>query len=270
MHPGRMGGYASASAACRTGRYRIKGSTMKPTLFISDLHLDASRPAITELFLRFLRERAARADTLYILGDFFEAWIGDDAVPPDHPVLAGLRQLTYAGLPVRVMRGNRDFLLGDTFEEITGARLLDDPGIITLGDEQVLLMHGDLLCTDDVEYQRFRAMVHDPRWRADFLSRPVPERLELARQARQESATRNSSLAESDEEIMDVNQDAVVRTMRDHGVYRLIHGHTHRPDIHHFRLDDAPATRIVLGDWYEQGSVLEYRDGRYDLQTLPL
>lgn len=243
---------------------------MKPVLFISDLHLDPSRPAITELFLHFLRERAAESEELYILGDFFEAWIGDDAVPADHPVLAGLRQLTDAGLPIYMMRGNRDFLLGPAFEEATGTKLLSDPTVIELSGEPVLLMHGDLLCTDDVKYQQFRAMVNDPRWQAGFLAKTVEERLQLAKQARQESTTRNSNLAETTESIMDVNQDTVMKTMREHGVRRLIHGHTHRPNIHHFTLDNAPASRIVLGDWYEQGSVLEYRDGRYDLQTLPL
>ncbi|MEX0731657.1 MAG: UDP-2,3-diacylglucosamine diphosphatase [Aquisalimonadaceae bacterium] len=243
---------------------------MKPVLFISDLHLDADRPAIVELFFRFLRERAATAEALYILGDFFEAWIGDDAVPPEHPVLAGLRQLTATGLPVYVMRGNRDFLLGPAFEQVTGTQLLADPTIIRLNDEPVLLMHGDLLCTDDVEYQQFRAMVNDPQWQTGFLAKTVEQRMTLARQARQESATRNSALAQTAEQIMDVNQHTVARTMREHGVRRLIHGHTHRPNIHHFTLDDAPATRIVLGDWYAQGSVLEYRDGQYDLQTLPL
>lgn len=243
---------------------------MKPVLFISDLHLDPSRPAITELFLHFLRERASTADSLYILGDFFEAWIGDDAVPAGHPVLAGLRQLTSAGLPIYIMRGNRDFLLGQDFEQATGTKLLADPTVIELNGEAVLLMHGDLLCTDDKEYQQFRAMVHDSRWQKDFLGKSIEERLLMARQARQESTTRNSNLAESTETIMDVNQDAVMQAMREHGVRRLIHGHTHRPNIHNFTLNNAPASRIVLGDWYEQGSVLDYQDGRYDLQVLPL
>lgn len=243
---------------------------MKPVLFISDMHLDPSRPAIAALFLEFLRRRASQAERLYMLGDIFEAWIGDDAVPPDHPVLAGLRNLTDSGVPVYVMRGNRDFLLGRDFAEVTGTTLLDDPTVIELGGEPVLLMHGDLLCTDDVEYQQFRAMVNDPNWQAGFLAKTVDERIELAKQARQESSSRNRMLAEGDAGIMDVNQDEVESTMRRHNTLRLIHGHTHRPDIHHFRLDGQAAVRIVLGDWYDQGSVLEYRDGRYDLQTIPV
>ena len=243
---------------------------MKPVLFISDLHLDPGRPAITELFLRFLQERASQADALYILGDFFEAWIGDDAVPDDHPILVSLKYLSSSGVALYVMRGNRDFLLGRGFEEATGSTLLPDPTTVELGGEPALLMHGDLLCTDDVEYQQFRAMVNDPRWQEGFLSKSIGERMAMAKQARKESMARNIELAGSRETIMDVNQGAVERTMRDHGVRRLIHGHTHRPDIHHFQLDGNPAVRIVMGDWYEQGSVLEYRDGEYDLQTIPV
>lgn len=242
---------------------------MKPVLFISDLHLDNERPEIVHLFLRFLQERATQAEALYILGDFFEAWIGDDAVPEDHPVIAALRAFTATGVPLYVMRGNRDFLLGERFEEMTGARLLPDPTVITLGNEPVLLMHGDSLCIDDTEYQQFRAMVHNPQWQAMFLAKSIEERLQMARQARQESTSRNSQLMESQESIMDVNQGAVEQTMREHGVQRLIHGHTHRPNVHALTVDGQPATRIVLGDWYDQGSVLEYRDGSYDLQDIP-
>ncbi len=242
---------------------------MKPVLFISDLHLDTSRPEIVRLFLAFLQQRATQAEALYILGDFFEAWIGDDAVQDDHPVIAALRAFTATGVPLYVMRGNRDFLLGERFEQLTGAQLLPDPTVITLGDEPVLLMHGDSLCIDDAEYQQFRAMVHNPEWQAIFLSKSIDERMEIARQARQESTARNSQLMEARESIMDVNQGAVEQAMRDHAVRRLIHGHTHRPAVHQLTVDDQPATRIVLGDWYDQGSVLEYRDGRYELQDIP-
>ncbi|MCK8517334.1 UDP-2,3-diacylglucosamine diphosphatase [Methylonatrum kenyense] len=242
---------------------------MKPTLFLSDMHLDPSRPQITQLFIRYLLEQGRLAREVYLLGDIFEAWIGDDAVPADHPVLAAIRQLSDSGVPVFVMRGNRDFLLGADFAEATGTTLLDDPTVIELDGEKVLLMHGDLLCTDDVEYQQFRAMVNDPQWQAGFLAKSIDERLAMAKQARDQSASRNSQLAAGREQIMDVNPQAVVETMRKHGVHRLIHGHTHRPDIHHFRIDGKPAIRIVLGDWFDQGSVLEVMDGRYDLQTLP-
>ncbi len=244
---------------------------MKPVLFISDLHLDPGRPAITRLFLDFLQDTACHAEALYILGDFFEAWIGDDAVPADHPVLAALRRFTSeSGVPLRIMRGNRDFLLGERFTAQTGATLLPDPTVIELGGERVLLMHGDLLCTDDHAYQQFRAMVNDPAWQQQFLAKSVEERAAMARQARQESTARNTMLAETADEIMDVNQGAVEQTMREHGVLRLVHGHTHRPNVHTFPLDGTTATRIVLGDWYEQGSVLEFLHGRWNLRSLPL
>ncbi|WP_290652383.1 UDP-2,3-diacylglucosamine diphosphatase [Aquisalimonas sp.] len=243
---------------------------MRPTVFIADLHLDERRPQIVQLFLRFLRETAGRADALYILGDLFEAWIGDDAAPPDHPVLASMRAFSATGTPLYVMHGNRDFLLGSQFAEITGAQLLDDPTVTRLGDEPVLLTHGDLLCTDDHEYQQFRAMVRDPDWQKVFLARPVEERIAMAKEARDESTSRNSALAETSDTIMDVNGDAVVKAMREHGVHRIIHGHTHRPNTHTFELDGRPATRIVLGDWYDQGSVLWYQEGDYELKHLPL
>ena len=241
--------------------------TDKPVLFISDLHLDESRPAVTRLFLDFLQQRAARAEALYILGDFFEAWIGDDAVPPGHPVIAALRALTASGVPLYVMRGNRDFLLGSRFEEITGAKLLADPTVIDLDGTPTLLMHGDSLCTDDREYQQFRAMVHNPPWQAQFLAKSIPERIAMAKQARQESMSRNSTLAE---EIMDVNQEAVRATLEEHGVRRLIHGHTHRPAVHKLETRDGEAERIVLGDWYDQGSVLRCQGGECELLELPL
>ena len=239
----------------------------KPILFISDLHLDESRPAVTRLFFRFLRERAARAEALYILGDFFEAWIGDDAVPPDHPVIAALRALTDSGVPLYVMRGNRDFLLGERFAQMTGAMLLADPTVIDLQGIPTLLMHGDSLCTDDAEYQQFRAMVHNPQWQAQFLAKAIPERIAMAKQARQESMSRNSALAE---EIMDVNDDAVRAAMEKQGVRRLIHGHTHRPKVHNLETRDGKAQRIVLGDWYDQGSLLRCEDGECELMELPL
>ena len=243
---------------------------MLPTVFIADLHLDERRPQIVQLFLQFLRENAGQVDALYILGDLFEAWIGDDAIAPDHPVLAGLRNFSATGTPLYVMRGNRDFLLGERFAELTGAVMLDDPTVIQLNDEPLLLMHGDLLCTDDHEYQQFRAMVNDQRWQQEFLARPVQERIELAKEARAESSSRNQALADTPNDIMDVNTEAVTRTMREHGADRLIHGHTHRPNLHQFELDGRDALRIVLGDWFEQGSMLRYQDGEFELMELSL
>jgi UDP-2,3-diacylglucosamine hydrolase len=225
------------------------------TLFISDLHLSAERPEIIALFERFLDERARRAAALYILGDLFEYWIGDEAVaqPEYRPVIEALKRCTEHGLPVFVMHGNRDFLLGAGFTRATGCRLLPDPTVIDLYDEKVLIMHGDTLCTDDVDYQRFRRMVRDPDWIAQFIAKPLAERIHMAQGMRE---TSKAATAAKRPEIMDVNPDAVEAVMRAHGVRHLIHGHTHRPARHALTLDGESARRTVLGDWYEQGSVL--------------
>lgn len=225
------------------------------TLFISDLHLSTERPAINALFLDFLRTRAARAEALYILGDLFEYWIGDDvATQPEYqPLLAGLRALTQAGVPVFVMHGNRDFLVAQGFEQQTGCQLLPDPTVISLYGENTLLMHGDTLCTDDVAYLKFRLMVRNPDWVKMFLSKTITERVAIVRDYREISKT---ATAAKKPEIMDVNQVAVETILRQHGVRHLIHGHTHRPAQHRFELDGAPVRRTVLGDWYDQGSVL--------------
>jgi len=242
-----------------------------PVLFISDLHLDPARPEIIRLFLAFLADEASRAQALYILGDLFEAWIGDDAVEPDHPVVTGLRGLAGAGIPLRIMRGNRDFLLGERFERLTDCTLLPDPSVVQIDGEPVMLMHGDSLCIDDADYQRFRAMVRDPQWQREFLSKTVEERIAYAKQARAESTSRNAMLNDSpDDYLMDVNAGAVETAMREHGVRRLIHGHTHRPDVHDITVDGDPARRIVLGDWYDQGSVLRVNGGEYVLSVLPV
>ena len=229
---------------------------MPPTLFISDLHLDDSRPQIIEEFLRFLGGSAHGANALYILGDLFETWIGDD----DDSALvarvaAALADLRAHGVPIYFMHGNRDFLLGAEYAKRSGMALLQDPTVIELDGERTLLMHGDTLCTDDIEYQRFRTLVHDPAWQAQFLAKPLVDRREFAAQARGESRRQT---AMKPAEIMDVNAAAVESAMRAHGVRRLIHGHTHRPATHRFELDGTIAERIVLGDWYEQSSVLKY------------
>lgn len=235
-------------------------------LFISDLHLDPSRPAITDLFLRFLQEQHGQAQALYILGDLYEAWIGDDAVPDDEPTLVALREFS-ATTPTYFMHGNRDFLIGERFAAVTGIELLPDPTVIDLFGTPTLLMHGDSLCTDDHQYQQFRQMVRNPAWQQGFLAMPIPQRLALAKQARSESGERNQSI---DDYLMDVNQQAVEEEMRRHGVQQLIHGHTHRPAVHAFALGGRQHSRIVLGDWYEQGSVLWARPEGLDLQGLPL
>ncbi len=223
-------------------------------LFVSDLHLSPEQPEIGQLFLDFLQTRARRADALYILGDLFELWLGDDALlPASQPFLDALRALAESGVALYVMRGNRDFLLGDGFCSLTGARLVNDPTVIDLGGTPTLLMHGDLLCTDDTAYQQFRALVHDPAWQNELFRKSLQERIELARRLRRESRLATS---QKSTEIMDVNQQAVEDTMRSHGVLRLIHGHTHRPAEHHFRLDGRRATRIVLPQWEHQGGAL--------------
>lgn len=225
------------------------------TLFISDLHLSAERPAITALFLEFLRGPARAAEALYILGDLFEYWIGDDVAdqPEYRPLIAALRELTGAGVPVFVMHGNRDFLLGGGFEHATGCRLLADPSVVHLYGEDVLLMHGDTLCTDDLPYLKFREMVRNPQWVQMFLGKTIPERVAIVRDYREISKT---ATANKKPEIMDVNAAAVESALRAHRVHHLIHGHTHRPAQHVFTLDGNPVRRTVLGDWYEQGSVL--------------
>ncbi len=238
------------------------------TLFISDLHLCASRPAITRLFITFLQQRPQPGDRLYILGDLFEAWIGDDAVDEhSQPVIDALQQLHLNGIAVYLMHGNRDFLLGDQFASVSGAQLIDDHVVIELDGTNVLLMHGDTLCTDDVDYQAFRRQVRDPAFCSEFLSHSIEKRMAIASQFREESRNRSK---EKSAEIMDVNQAAVEKTMREYGVHHLIHGHTHRPAQHHFELDGTHAERTVLGDWYHQGSVLQHRNGKFTLESLPL
>jgi UDP-2,3-diacylglucosamine hydrolase len=235
------------------------------TLFISDLHLDGSRPAVTKLFFSFLAGEARDADALYILGDLFEAWVGDDDDDAHHQaVLSRLQDLT-RHIPVAVMHGNRDFLLGERFEKTTGCRLMDEAEVVDLYGTPTLLLHGDQLCTDDTAYQQFRTMARDPGWQRMMLAKPLAERREIARQARDRSTIENAMKADA---IMDVNADAVADAMRTHGVTRMIHGHTHRPAIHEFQLDGVPATRIVLGDWYDQGSVLRVHDDGCSLNRL--
>ncbi len=228
-------------------------------LFVSDLHLDAVRPEATQLFLDFLRGEAREAEVLYILGDLFEAWVGDDeASPLATQVREGIAALVASGVPVWLARGNRDFLIGTRFADDTGARLLPDPCVVRIAGEPTLLMHGDLLCTDDLAYLEFRAQVRDPAWQSAFLARPLAERHAYANQARDASQQRQGALRDGGmlEAITDANADAVEATMIRHGVQRLIHGHTHRPAVHDLQVGGMPAQRIVLGDWYDQGSVL--------------
>lgn len=217
------------------------------TLLISDLHLHAGASDIAEGFLTYLEREARHADALYILGDFFEAWVGDDYQGEfEARILEALGRLTAGDTRLYFMHGNRDFLIGDGFARATGATLLPDPCVVELGGERVLLMHGDSLCTRDEAYMKFRAMARDPQWQAQILALPVEQRLELAKSLRSQSGEANSNKAE---DIMDVTPDEVVETMAAHGVHTLIHGHTHRPAVHELEVNGEPARRIVLGDW---------------------
>lgn len=235
------------------------------TLFISDLHLDPSRPAITALLLDFLRDEATQAEALYILGDLFEAWVGDDDDSElALTVVSALRALHESGVPVFLIRGNRDFLLGPDFAGKTGVRLLADPCVISLNDQPTLLMHGDLLCSDDLAYLEFRRQVRDPGWQEQFLAQSLEQRRAFAGQARTASQAHQEALRDGGEmdAITDVNPATVQSTMERFGVTRLIHGHTHRPDIHSLRVGASSEQRIVLGDWHRRGSVLRAsRDG---------
>ncbi len=239
------------------------------TLFISDLHLDADRPQITQLFGEFIDSEARNADALYILGDLFEAWVGDDDPSEVGDFVATkLRALRENNVPVFFMRGNRDFLLGDAYARRAGMTILPDPAVVRLHGKPTLLMHGDLLCTDDLAYQQFRAQTRDPDWQRQFLAQPIAARLAFAQQARTASQMHQSGLQQAGtmETITDVAPAAVETTMRRYGIDTLIHGHTHRPAVH----TSAARTRIVLGDWYEQGSQLSYKKetGRFSLDTI--
>lgn len=238
------------------------------TLFISDLHLDAARPHITALFLNFLRREARRSDGLYILGDLFEAWIGDDDDSVlAHTVAEELKRLADDHVPVRFIRGNRDFLLGHAYAKQAGIEILPDPCVVHLYGEPVLLLHGDLLCTDDTAYLAVRRQVRDPGWQQALLARSLDERRAFAHQARSASASHQSAMAL---EIGDATADAVEDAFRRFGVRRMIHGHTHRPAVHDVALDGALHQRIVLGDWYTQGSVLRWNpDASFALSALP-
>lgn len=243
------------------------------TLFVSDLHLDPSRPEATRAFVSFLREEAIACEALYILGDLFEAWLGDDDDdPPGVEVARALRALSDGGIPVYFMRGNRDFLLGEDYARRCAMRLLPDPAVVTLQGQPVLLMHGDLLCTDDTGYQAFRRQVRDPAWQQQFLSQPLPARRAYAAKARAASQQHHDTLAASGqaEQITDVNDESVASHFQRFGVDTLIHGHTHRPAVHAVPVGGRDCTRIVLGDWYEQGSVLEVDADGHRLRTLSL
>lgn len=228
---------------------------MSSTFFISDLHLAPDTPAANEALLGFLRDTAPSADALYVLGDLFEYWIGDEGL--SHPfageIAGAFRTLTDGGVPVYFMHGNRDFLIGSRFAEASGMLILADPTLVNLYGCPTLLMHGDTLCSDDLEYQKFRAMVRNPAWQQSFLAKPLEERIRMAQEVRGKS---EQAKQVKDMAIMDVTQTTVEQALRTHGYPRLIHGHTHRQARHEHRVDGRLCERWVLSDWYQQGSYL--------------
>lgn len=227
-------------------------------LLISDLHLEQERPDITRAFLHFLQTRAVHAEALYILGDFFEVWIGDDAISPfQRSISAALRELSETGTQIFLMHGNRDFLIGKAFCREAGCSLLNDPTLLELPSGPVLLMHGDSLCTRDEAYMRMRRILRNPLTLWVLRHLPLSTRHKLARKLRNESRSQTRMKAA---DIVDVTPDEVVSTMRRHGVRTLIHGHTHRPATHKLEIDGQTATRIVLGDWDRQGWALQIDD----------
>ncbi len=237
------------------------------TLFVSDLHLEADRPDIGNQFLAFLEGEANSADVLYILGDLFEVWVGDDDPNAHYAVIKqALRGLVDRGVPTYFMHGNRDFMIGDSFARETGVNILSDPYPVDFYGDKVLLSHGDALCIDDVQYQNARRISRDPEWQAMMLAKPLEERLTMAQQIRAESTARGETL---DQSITDVNQDEVLKVIREHGVDVLLHGHTHRPAVHAIDLGDRSATRIVLGAWHEQGSVVRWDENGPELCEMP-
>ena len=224
-------------------------------LLISDLHLEEQRPDITRAFLHFLHTRARQAEALYILGDFFEVWVGDDGMSPfQHDIARALRELSDAGTRIFLMHGNRDFLIGRAFCRESGCSLLKDPSIVHFNGEPVLLMHGDSLCTLDVGYMKLRRLLRNPLSLFILRNLPLSTRRKLARKLRSESRAQTRMKAR---EIIDVTPDEVPRIMAEHGVRTLIHGHTHRPAEHALEVNGQSARRIVLGDWDSQGWALQ-------------
>jgi UDP-2,3-diacylglucosamine hydrolase len=227
---------------------------MAHSIFVSDLHLCPSRPGINQTFFDFLRGPVARAEALYILGDLFEYWAGDDDDDPfNASVLTALHQLSGTGVRLFLMHGNRDFLIGERFAAATGARLLEDPTLLDLYGTRTLLMHGDTLCTEDVRYLEFRAKVRSPQWQDQFLAQTLAARKQIIAGLRSENVSEKKLKTE---EIMDATASGIEAALRDHGYPRLIHGHTHRPALHRHVVDGHVCERWVLADWYTKGSYL--------------
>lgn len=236
---------------------------MNEVLFVSDLHLDVNNPILNQLFSEFIENHAIHAKRIYILGDLFEAWIGDDDNDPY--ILKYLEKFKKLSETTELffICGNRDFLISQQFSENTGITLLPDYYCFELFDHKILLMHGDLLCTDDIEYQKFRAQSRSPQWQSALLSKSLDERRMIASQYRQSSQEHKGTLSNT---IMDVNQQTVINTFNEHQVQYIIHGHTHRPDIHYYSINNRKHTRIVLSDWRDYGCYLAWNDQGYEMK----
>ncbi|MGP1717273.1 MAG: UDP-2,3-diacylglucosamine diphosphatase [Methylophilus sp.] len=244
------------------------------TWIISDLHLCAQRPAVTQAFLHWLATDVAHAEALYILGDFFEVWVGDDVLDDAvhgaefQPVVDALRRLSDSGVKLYFMHGNRDFLIGERFAQACDMQLLADPALIQPGEKRIVLSHGDALCTDDLAYQQFRTQVRSSQWQQAFLAQPLAARIAFAEQARSQS-TQNKAMQPVD--IMDVNPSAVVQLLREYDYPKvLLHGHTHRPDVHALSVDGHACERWVLGDWHDTAVVCRLDGNTIALVTLQL
>ncbi|MFJ5406080.1 UDP-2,3-diacylglucosamine diphosphatase [Pectobacterium punjabense] len=237
------------------------------TLFIADLHLSVHEPAITAGFLRFLRQDAIHADALYILGDLFDAWIGDDDPQPLHATIAAeLCALHQRGIPCYFVHGNRDFLIGKRFAQQSGLTLLPTENIVDLYGQKILILHGDTLCTDDLAYQKFRRRVHNPFIQRLFLLLPLSLRVKIAAKMRATSQQKNQKKSQ---QIMDVNPEQVIGRLRHYQVKTMIHGHTHRPAIHQVSLGDSHGRRAVLGAWHEEGSMIKVTPQNIELISFP-
>jgi UDP-2,3-diacylglucosamine hydrolase len=237
---------------------------MPHTYFISDLHLSADRPDISKCLLEFLRDKAPAAEALYVLGDLFELWIGDDDINSfNQEIAVGFKKLADSGIPVLFVHGNRDFLIRKHFAKRAGFTLLPEQSVIDLYGTPTLIMHGDELCIEDVVYQKFRRKARGWWWPRLMLSLPLSLRRKIAAKGRKTSQANQQKLSM---EIMDVSNAEVIKVMKAHGVKRLVHGHTHRPDIHELSIDGQSAQRIVLGDWYDQGSILRVSEDNLELQ----
>ncbi|NVD06269.1 UDP-2,3-diacylglucosamine diphosphatase [Vibrio sp. JPW-9-11-11] len=237
------------------------------TLFISDLHLSPSTPATTECFVRFMRQEAVKADALYVLGDLFEFWIGDDDRSQfANQIRAEFKNLTDSGVPCYFTQGNRDFLIGQRFSRQTGVKLLGDETVIDLYGRKALVLHGDTLCTQDVKYLEYRKKVHQPwlQWVFNRIPMSIKKKIVSKVQSGINTEKQTKSL-----DIMDVTQSEVELVMQSHQVDLMIHGHTHRPNVHTFERNQKAYTRIVLGDWYTQGSVLVFDKNHFELQQRP-